>query len=85
MESEESAQIIERGILTRPNICAIMVLTPNVKEGIIIADEQKKQQKRREIDAEIVRELMGMSDEERAELVRRAREIGLFANKEPRE
>ena len=62
-----------------------MGLNSNVKEGIIIADEQKKQQKRREINEEIVRELMDMSDDERAELVRRAREIGLFVNKEPRE
>ncbi len=72
-------------VLTRPNKCAIMVLNPIVKEGIVIADEQKKSEKRRKLDAEIVRELIEMSDEERAELVRRAREIGLFVNKEPRE
>lgn len=72
-------------VLTRTSVCGIMGLNSNVKEGIIIADEQKKQQKRREINEEIVRELMDMSDEERAELVRRAREIGLFVNKEPRE
>lgn len=62
-----------------------MGINPNAKEGIIIADEQKRQQKRREINAEIVRELMDMSDEERAELVRKAQEIGLFIGKEPRE
>ena len=72
-------------VLTRTSVCGIMGLNSNVKEGIIIADEQKKQQKRREINEEIVRELMDMSDDERAELVRRAREIGLFVNKEPRE
>lgn len=72
-------------VLTRTGVCGIMGLNSNVKEGIIIADEQKKQQKRREINEEIVRELMDMSDDERAELVRRAREIGLFVNKEPRE
>ena len=72
-------------VLTRTSVCGIMGLNSNVKEGIIIADEQKKQQKRREINEEIVRELMDMSDDERAELVRRTREIGLFVNKEPRE
>lgn len=72
-------------VLTRTSVCGIMGINPNAKEGIIIADEQKRQQKRREINAEIVRELMDMSDEERAELVRKAQEIGLFIGKEPRE
>ena len=72
-------------VLTRTSVCGIMGLNSSVKEGITIADEQKRQQKRREINAEIVRELMDMSDEERAELVRRAQEIGLFIGKEPRE
>jgi hypothetical protein len=56
-----------------------------MKEGIIIADEQKRQQKRREINAEIVRELMDMSEEQLAELVELCCEHGLFVKEEPRE
>lgn len=72
-------------VLTRTSVCGIMGLNPYAKEGIIIADEQKRQQKRREINAEIVRELMDMSEEQLAELVELCCEHGLFVKEEPRE
>ena len=84
MEIDESYNLGSK-VLTRPNICAIMMVNPILKEGIIIADEQRKRQERREINAEIVRELNDISEEQLAELVRLCCEHGLFVKEEPRE
>ena len=62
-----------------------MMVNSLPKEGIIIADEQRRKQEPREINAEIVRELNDMSDEQLAELVRLCCEHGLFVKEEPRE
>ena len=84
MQAQRKNKLVGK-VLTRQNKCAIMMVNSLPKEGIIIADEQRRKQERREINAEIVRELNDMSDEQLAELVRLCREHGLFVKEEPRE
>ena len=80
MESEESAQIIERGILTRPNICAIMVL-PNIGKD----NAMKEHETQEEVLDRVLMKLSKLTDEQLERFVRLTREQGVeLGEKEPR-
>lgn len=80
MESEESAQIIERGILTRPNICAIMVL-PNIGKDNAMKEHETKE----EVLDRVLMKLSKLTDDQLERFVRLAREQDIeLDEKDPR-
>ena len=80
MESEESARIIERGVLTMPNICAIMVL-PNIGKDNAMKEHETKE----EVLDRVLMKLSKLTDDQLERFVRLAREQGIeLDEKEPR-